>query len=314
MKNFADRFVERERAIGHPLCAGLDPHLALIPELFRRGAMDPRDPATCEAVEAMLGTFLDRVGGRVAIVKPQIAFFERLGWRGLAALGRLMERARQLGLLVLLDAKRGDIGSTAQAYAESHFADDAELAADALTVSPYLGLDALEPFVALAARHGRAPFVLVRTSNAGAHDFQDVLMEEDLNAQRDGRRGARPLFHQVAAALVPAAQRLQGTLGFSSLGVVVGATHPDDAPRVRELLPTALFLVPGYGAQGGSADAAVAGFVRSAAGRLEGGVVNSSRALLFPEAAKAATSAAAWEAAVDEAVDRAAGELAAAVG
>jgi orotidine-5'-phosphate decarboxylase len=113
---------------------------------------------------------------------------------------------------------------------------------------------------------------------------------------------------------MPAAKRLQGTQGFSSLGVVVGATHPDHAPRVREMLPTALFLVPGYGAQGGSAAAAVAGFVRSAAGRLEGGVVNSSRALLFPDAAQAATSAAAWEAAVDEAVDRAASGLAAAVG
>ncbi|MBK7949917.1 MAG: orotidine-5'-phosphate decarboxylase [Deltaproteobacteria bacterium] len=295
--SFADRLIPRLRALGHPLCVGLDPHLASIPALFARGTMAPGDERTAEAVEALLGAVVDRVAGRVAVVKPQIAFFEQLGWRGMRALERLCERARRAGLLVLLDAKRGDIGSTAEGYAAAYLGAEAAIAADALTVNPYLGFDTLAPFVAAAKANGRGLFVLVKTSNPGSGDLQDREIEGE------------PLFGLVARGLAASAETLRGPeTGWSSLGVVCGATWPEQGQRVREALPRALFLVPGYGAQGGSASAAVATFVPGPQG-LEGGIVNSSRAIVFPEAAREIADARRWEQAIDAALDQAIDEL-----
>jgi len=299
--HFGDRLIERVRALGHPLCVGLDPHLAALPALFRRGSMAPGDPETAAAVESFLAAIVDRVAGHVAVVKPQIAFFEQLGWRGIRALEVLCEQARSAGLLVLLDAKRGDIGSTAEGYARAYLASDAPLPVDAITLNPYLGFDTLVPFARAAEEAGRGLFVLVKTSNAGSGDLQDREVE------------GVPLFGRVAEGLAKMQDALAGPrTGWSSLGVVCGATWPEPARRVREALPNAIFLVPGYGAQGGRAAAAVEGFVAGPQG-LEGGIVNSSRGILFPESAGAATDAAAWERAIDAALDEATRELAAAV-
>lgn len=286
--HFADALIARTRALGHPLCVGLDPHLERIPPLFRRGSMAPGDERTAEAVEDFLVAVVDRLEGRVAVIKPQIAFFEQLGWRGLAVLERLHARARNRGLLVLLDAKRGDIGSTAAGYARSYLAADAPLPSDALTLNPYLGLDTLEPFAEAAREHGRGLFVLVRTSNPGAGDLQDLVVD-----------GA-PLYRVLAQKLGPLTERLQGRTGWSSLGVVVGATWPEQAVELREVMPHALFLVPGFGAQGGAAADAVRGFVRGPSG-LEGGIVNSSRGVLFPQGSDT-DDRLAWESAIDDAL------------
>ena len=295
--HFADRLIQRVRELGHPLCVGLDPHLARIPPLFREGTMDPGDDRTADAVAAFLAAVLDRLEGRVAIVKPQIAFFEQLGWRGMRVLDGLCRRAGSAGTQVLLDAKRGDIGSTALGYAAAYLARDAPLPVDAITLNPYLGFDTLEPFVRVAAEAERGLFVLVRTSNPGSGDLQDRIVDGE------------PLFARVADGLGRFEATLQGAnTGWSALGVVCGATWPEQAQRVREALPRALFLVPGYGAQGGSAAAAVQGFVPGPKG-LEGGVVNSSRGILFPEAGQDASDAAAWERAVDAAIDLAIDEL-----
>ena len=254
------------------------------------------DPQTAVAVEAFLHAVLDRYGEHVAVVKPQIAFFEQLGWRGLQVLERVVERARQSGTLVLLDAKRGDIDSTAAAYA-AYLDPDGALPVDAITVNPYLGRDTLAPFFDWSARAGRGVFVLVKTSNPGSRDYQDVHSPQ------------RPLFEVVAQSLAEQAEKLRGPeTGWSSLGVVVGATHPQQSPSVRALLPNALFLVPGYGAQGGGAEAAVSGFVRGPEGHLEGGIVNSSRAVLFPPDSQC-DDIRAWEAAIDAARERAIDEL-----
>jgi len=306
MPSFADRAILATRRLGHPLCVGLDPHLGLLPELFRQGSMSPQDPQTSDAVEVFLGQVIDRVAGRVAVVKPQIAFFERLGWRGLATLERLTEKARAAGLLVLLDAKRGDIGSTAAAYAAAYFGggadgNEAGLEVDALTINPYLGLDSLEPFFAGAKAAEAGLFVLVKTSNAGSGDFQDLEV---------GAAG-KTLFEAVAETLAPTAEAWRGATGWSSLGVVVGATKAGDAPAVRARLPHSLFLVPGYGAQGGGAAEALAGFVEGPGGRREGGLVSSSRAVVFPAAAAKASSAAAWDQAFEDALARAIEDLAA---
>jgi orotidine-5'-phosphate decarboxylase len=299
--HFADRLIERTRALGHPLCVGLDPHLERIPSLFRSGSMAVGDEATAEAVGAFLEAVIDRIAGRVAIVKPQVAFFERLGWRGLRELDRLVRHARDRDLLVLLDAKRGDVGSTAEGYAGAYLTPDAPMPVDAMTVNPYLGFDTLEPFVRAAHDNGRGLFVLVKTSNAGSGDLQDREVE------------GQPLFERVADGLTRPMQALAGPkTGWSSLGVVCGATWPDQARRVREALPRALFLVPGYGAQGGAASASVQAFVPGPSG-LEGGIVNSSRAILFSEEGDRASDARAWEAAFDAVLERAIDELGSAV-
>ncbi|MEL7062017.1 MAG: orotidine-5'-phosphate decarboxylase, partial [Acidobacteriota bacterium] len=231
------------------------------------------------------------------VVKPQIAFFEQLGWRGVRLLHEIVNRARSAGLLVVLDAKRGDIGSTAAGYARAYLGPDAPLPVDALTVYPYLGADSLAPFIEAARAGGSGLFVLVRTSNPGSSDVQDLCADDE------------PVYARVARMLAPLGESLRGATGWSSLGVVVGATFPEPAARVRKLLPHAPLLVPGYGAQGGSARDAVRAFVRGEGGRLEGGLVNASRSILFPPDGAAATDAKSWERAVDAALDRAINEL-----
>lgn len=299
--HFADRLIARVRALGHPLCVGLDPHLPLLPPVFRRGTMAAADPQTAAAVEAFLSAVVERVAGRVAIVKPQIAFFEQLGWRGLRVLETVVGLARSQGALVLLDAKRGDIDSTARAYA-AYLDPAAPMPVDAITLNPYLGRDTLAPFIEAAAANGRGVFVLIKTSNPGSADYQDRLLD------------GRPLFETVAESLAATARDLAGpATGWSSLGVVAGATYPEQSRKIRALLPHSLMLVPGYGAQGGGARDAVAGFVPGPDGRPEGGVVNSSRGILFPKDA-VTEDARTWERAIDAACDRAITELAAAIG
>ena len=299
--HFADLLIARLRELGQPLCAGFDPHLALVPPCFRRGDMRPADPATAEAVEALGSAFLERIAGRVAVVKPQIAFFEQLGAAGIAALERFVVAAREHELLVLLDAKRGDIGSTADGYARAYLEPGAPCEVDALTLSPYLGRDSLEPFVERAELYGRGLFVLAKTSNPGSGDLQDLELKDGL------------VHEAVTRRLAELGERLRGpATGWSSLGLVVGATYPEQAEHLRDLAPSSLFLVPGNGRQGGSAADAVRSFVPGPRG-LEGGIVNSSRALLFPDAAADASDLRRWERAVDDALDRAIDELAEAV-
>ncbi len=297
MASFGDGIMRRVRGLGHPLCAGIDPHIDRIPEMFRQGEMSVRDPRTVTAVEAFITEFIERFVGRVPIIKPQIAFFEQLGSPGIALLERLVQRARSLDSMVLLDAKRGDIGSTAEAYARAYLDAGAACEVDAITLNAYLGLDTLEPFVRRARDRARGLFVLAKTSNPGSGDLQDQLVEDE------------PVYALMARALAPLASELAGPeTGWSSLGVVVGATYPEQGERIRALLPSSIFLIPGYGAQGGSAEDAVRSFVRGPSGR-EGGLVNSSRGLMFPDAAVTAGSAREWERAIDEALDRTIDEL-----
>jgi len=287
--NFADNLIERIRSLGHPLCVGLDPHLERVPAPFRQGSMSPADPETPKAVQAFLGEVVDRLEKRVAVVKPQIALFEQLGWRGLEVLDALIDCCRARGLLVILDAKRGDIRSSAEGYARAYLEPGAALEVDAITVNPYLGGDTLVPFTERCRSHGRGIFVLVKTSNPGAEDLQDRSLE------------AGTLYEAVAGMLADDCRRLVGPkTGWSALGVVVGARHPEPAERVRELLPEALFLVPGFGAQGAGAEQAIRGF-RSGPNGCEGGIVNSSRAILYPDAESWETG---FEMRLDEAIDR----------
>lgn len=284
---FADRLVTAVRAYG-PLCVGIDPHVALLPPLF--GAPGP------EAARAWAEALIERCAGRVAVVKPQAGLFERWGAKGFAALEATCDAARRSGLLVILDAKRGDIGTTAEGYAEGYLGADAACPCDALTVNPWMGVETLEPFVAAAERTGRGVVVLARTSNPGSADFQQLAVDGE------------PLYLRVARALGPLSARLRGRSGWSGLMLVAGATGPDEARQLRRAAPEALFLVPGYGAQGAGAADAVAGFVGGDHGR-EGGVVNASRSVASPPGALDAASARGWEALIDAAIESAQKEL-----
>jgi orotidine-5'-phosphate decarboxylase len=213
-----------------PLCVGIDPHPALLQQW---GLGD--DPG---GLERFALTAVDALAGEIAVVKPQSAFFERHGSAGIAILERTLTRTRDAGALVLLDVKRGDIGSTMTAYAQAYLADGAPLAADAITVSPYLGVGALEPAFAQASSTGRGVFVLARTSNP-----------EGVPMQRGG-----PAQHVVDAL----GERNAGTIPLGDFGVVVGATV---APGELDLdALNGPVLAPGVGAQGATVDAVLRAF------------------------------------------------------
>jgi orotidine-5'-phosphate decarboxylase len=277
--SFADRLIAATRIHG-PLCVGIDPHAGRIPNLFGGDTPDGLERWGIAVVNA--------TAGRAGIVKPQVGLFERHGWQGLRALSKVCNAAKGAGLIVLADAKRGDIGSTAEGYAAAYLAKDAPFACDALTVNPYMGLDTLEPHVRTAESSGKGVIVLARTSNPGSSDYQAKDLE-----------GA-PLFARVVESLAPMIERLKGGSGWSGLTLVTGATGPEEARQLRALAPSALFLVPGYGAQGAGAADAVAGFVDG-----EGGCVNASRSITFPAGSGKAETVDAWSELVAAAIDAA---------
>jgi orotidine-5'-phosphate decarboxylase len=284
-ERFAARLHAAIDACGAPLCVGFDPQPEHIPELFGDARADVRAVARfCEAM-------LERVVGKCAAIKPQLGFFEPYGGAGFDLARQLTQDARAHGIPVIVDAKRGDIGSTAQGYARAMLGPAPGFDADCVTVNPYLGADSLEPFLAAAEGSGKGVAVLVRTSNPGARDLQDLDV------------GGAPLWVRTAEMLKPAMVRL--THGaWSDLMIVAGATWPDEARRLRQILPQALILAPGYGAQGASAADALAGLVQG-----RGGVVSASRSVLYPKAAAAARTLADWSAAIDEALASARAEL-----
>ncbi|MEQ1493729.1 MAG: orotidine-5'-phosphate decarboxylase, partial [Terricaulis sp.] len=257
---FADRLIEGVRAKNTPLCVGLDPFPDKIPALFGNAAEDT-------STVLKFGTaIIDIAREHACVLKPQLGLFEQFGEMGYAVARMLCAYAKQEGMLVLLDAKRGDIGTTAEGYSRATIGGAPGFDADAVTVNPYMGKDTLEPFI------------------------QDLQV------------GGAPVWRRVAEILAPDCARLRGASGWSGLMAVAGATYPEEARILRDAMPEALFLVPGYGAQGASATDAVAGFVQAGGKMREGGVVSSSRAVLYPPAAQAATTIAEWRAAIGDAM------------
>jgi orotidine-5'-phosphate decarboxylase len=249
------------------LCLGLDPRPELLPAEVWGGVR--RGPAgTARAVERFCSGVLEAAAEQAVAVKPQLAFFEALGHPGLAALERLTAEARQRGLLVVLDGKRGDVPTTSAAYADAYLrSHGAPPLGDALTVSPYLGADSLEPFVDAGRDEGGGVFVLVRTTNAASDDLQELKLA----------RGGRVWEHVAALVDRLGAPSANGSL--SSVGAVVGANQPQVLARARELMPHAPFLLPGVGAQGGAVDGLGPAFAPGPGG----GLVSVSRSVLYPE-------------------------------
>jgi orotidine-5'-phosphate decarboxylase len=253
--NFADALLESCERKRSRVVVGLDPRADLLPPLVRCESLADRYVEFCRGI-------LEATAEFAAAAKPQIAFFEELGPAGLGAFRQVCAAARAAGLPVIADVKRGDIADTAEAYARTYLE---EFPCDAVTLSPYLGRDSVEPFLQRCRERGKGVFVLAKTSNPSSAEFQDL------------EAAGEPLYRKVARAVRGWGEGLRGERGYSSAGIVVGATHRVQTADLRAACPDLLFLVPGYGAQGaGAADAAAAFDARGL-----GAVVNASRSILY---------------------------------
>ncbi len=269
------------------VCVGIDPRIEMLPSEFTgSGPVTHEEKAT--AVGDWATELLDVIADVAVVVKPQSAFFEQFGPAGFAALARTIRAAKERGLLVLLDAKRGDIGFTVEAYARA-LLDDEGMGADALTVNAYLGRETLAPFIARTRESGKGLYVLVKTSNPGSADLQDLNVD------------GTPLYEHVARMVASIGDETpvdEG--GWNSVGAVVGATYPEELVRLRELMPHAPILVPGYGAQGGGAADCRGAFGSDGLGA----IVSSSRGIIFAHSREPGASAhgdGGWRAAVRDA-------------
>jgi len=287
MQAFGDRLATAVTRCKTPTLVGLDPRFDNLPAPLKVGRDSGNPDDVAAAFEIFCQGVIDVVAPRVAAVKPQAAFFEQVGVPGMAALATTISYAREKGLLVILDGKRNDIGSTAAAYADAYLGAESAWRADALTVSPYLGDDSLTPFTKVANARAAGIFVLVKTSNPGGGLFQNV-------ADSGG-----PLYRHVARHVEALnAERASGSR-FGPVGAVVGATYPEQLAELRSVMPHAWFLVPGYGAQGGSASDVAGAFDADGLGA----VVNNSRGIIFAHAKDDRFGDDRWQDAVDAATE-----------
>lgn len=267
------QLIEKIQKTKAPICVGLDPMLDYIPEHVLSKALEEFGETLEGAAEAIWQynkEIIDHVYDLIPSVKPQIAMYEQFGIEGLQAYVKTVNYCQEKGLLVIGDAKRGDIGSTSSAYATAHIGKVqvgsnrlTAFGTDFLTINPYLGTDGVKPFVDVCKEEDKGLFVLVKTSNPSSGEFQDRLID------------GRPLYERVAEKVVEwGAQSMDGT--YSNVGAVVGATYPEMSRILRKLMPNTYFLVPGYGAQGGTAEDLKPCFNEDGLGA----VVNSSRGII----------------------------------
>jgi orotidine-5'-phosphate decarboxylase len=264
---FPDRLAEAVDQKRTQLLVGLDPRPELLPVELRGEAHVSR-AAAADACGRFCRGLVDAVASYVVGVKVQLAFFEALGAEGMRAFEDVCSYARTAGLLVVADGKRGDIGSTARAYADAYLErrDGADPSVDALTVNPYLGSDSVEPLIAACRRSGTGLFCLVKTTNAGSADIQDLVLSD-----------GRPLWQQIALLVDEWGEGLVGARGLSSIGAVVGATYPRAVAEARKLMPQAVLLLPGIGAQGATPADVARAFTSGPASAL----VSVSRSVIY---------------------------------
>lgn len=281
---FFDRLEAVRRARRTTLCVGIDPRLDQLPPAFR-ALGDAQQALTRFGMEV-----LEITAPHAACYKPQIAFFEAHGLAGLRAYAAIVAEARRKGLLVIGDIKRGDIGTTAEAYAAGHLTPGSDFEVDAVTLNPWMGRDALAPFVKQAVAHGKGLYVLVRTSNPGAADLQDLAL------------GDTARVFERAADLVASlgAPHASPATGLSAVGAVVGATGPQASAALRARLPSTPFLVPGYGAQGATARDVAVCYRKDGSGA----VINASRSIVHPPGSEVD-----WRVAVEKAAKAAREDL-----
>ena len=293
--HFADRLCAAIKTCQTPLIVGIDPRTRQLPPKLL-GEVRSGDQASVARAFSRFGReIIDVVSPLVPAIKPQAAFFEMLGPAGMTALAEVIDHAVAAGLLVILDGKRNDIGSTAQAYADAYLGRKPESAwgCDALTINPYMGDDSMQPFIDRCVATGSGVFALLKTSNPGSQLFQELSC------------GAMRLYQHVGKWIDSAAAATAGKCGYGVIGAVVGATHPQHLGELRQSMPNTLFLVPGYGAQGGNASELRGAFD----GRGLGAVINSSRAIIFAYENPRYSKAASWQASVEQATRDAIAEI-----
>lgn len=252
-----DKLFEKIEKNGH-VCVGLDTDITYIPESFK---------AKFESIEEAIFQFnkeiINATIDEVACYKPQIAYYEAYGVEGIKAYARTMQYIKEKGALSIGDIKRGDIAKTAEMYAKAHFTGEFE--ADFITLSPYMGLDSIKPYLPYVKNNEKGVFVLIRTSNEGSKDIQYLSTGENTR-----------VYNNVGEAINNLGKEFMGDCGYSSVGGVVGCTHVDEGIEIRSKLDSTFFLIPGYGAQGGKAED-VALYLKNG----NGGVVNSSRGIML---------------------------------
>ena len=264
--SFSARLTAAIQSKGTPACIGLDPKASALPPALLQNISAQENAAPHQLAEIYLQfckEVIDVVAPLVPIVKPQLAYFEALGPHGTTALAEVIAYAHEKELLVLADGKRGDIGSTAEAYAAGWLA--GPWAADALTVNPYFGLDSIEPFIKRATTKNAGIFVLVKTSNPGGKDFQDLKVDQS------------HVYDHVAKGVEATAIQTAGDQQYGAVGAVVGATWPEQLTALRNAMPHTWILIPGFGHQGGTAAGVAGGFDEHGLGAL----VNSARGVIF---------------------------------
>ena len=269
-----DRLITRILETQNPSVAGLDPKLSYIPDFIKEEAF-AKHGKNLEGAAAALLTFnkgiIDALCDIVPAVKPQCAYYEMLGWPGVKALSDTIAYAQQKGMVVIIDGKRNDIGTTMEAYAAGHLGvtqvEDISLPAfggDLLTVNGYLGSDGINPLIQVCKEQNKGIFVLVKTSNPSSGELQDQCID------------GKPVYRVMGEFCEQWGEKLPGKYGYSGVGAVVGATYPAQLTELRQALPHTFFLVPGYGAQGGGAEGVAGAFDQNGLGA----IINSSRGIL----------------------------------
>jgi orotidine-5'-phosphate decarboxylase len=296
MESFADKVYSAVKQKRSHIVVGLDPVVEQIPAaiLGGKGPLSPRQ--ACEAIRFYNRLVIDEVADIAVAVKPQSAFYELHGMAGMAVFADTVAYAATKGLLVIGDVKRGDVGSTAAAYAKAYLGRVSDWPVDAVTVNPYLGTDSLMPFVAECETSGKGIFVLVKTSNPSSVEIQDLVTEERIT-----------VAEKVARIVEQLGRTTRGSCGYHAVGAVVGATHPRWMKALRRIMPGSLFLLPGYGAQGGTAADVVDSFDAGGFGAL----VAASRSVMYPFPGRLASEGSLAE--IREAVRHAAESMRAAI-
>jgi orotidine-5'-phosphate decarboxylase len=269
-----DNLIEKIKELKNPTVVGLDPKLSFVPDHIKKEMFDTYGNTAKAASSAILRfnmEIIDEIYDIVPAVKPQIAMYETFGFQGVKAYMDTVAYAKEKGLIVIGDIKRGDIGSTGEAYADGHIGrvsvggvEIENPTADFVTLNAYLGYDSIEPFVKICEKYDKGMFILVKTSNPNSGQIQDLLVD------------GKPVYEIVGSLVSEWGAPYIGKYGFSSIGAVVGATHKEQAQRLRKLMPNTFFLVPGYGAQGGTAEDLAVCFNDEALGA----IVNSSRGII----------------------------------
>ena len=270
--NAIDKLIEKIKETNNPTVMGLDPRYDMIPEVVRKKYTNDLEGIS-RAILEYNKELIDNTYDIIPAIKPQLAFYEMFGIEGMKSFKETCKYAKEKGMIVIADAKRGDIGSTAKGYSNAYLGQtpigEEKISVfdniDFLTVNPYLGVDSIKPFVEDCAEYEKGIFVLVKTSNPSSGELQDLKLEN-----------GETVYGHVAALVEKWGEELRGKYGYSSVAAVVGATYPQQLKEIREKAPHTYFLIPGYGAQGGKAEDIALGFDKQGLG----GIVNASRSLM----------------------------------